>query len=262
MSLNIEKLKRCLKTGWLGRRIYYFPEIDSTNNLAKKLVEQDVEEGTIVIAETQTSGKGRLGRRWESPKGGIWLSIILKPKLRLKETVKISLLAAVAVAKTIREEFKLKAEVKWPNDVLIDWRKVCGILVEASSEGEKAKYVIVGIGVNANIELSDLPAELEETAVSLKEILGEEIDRESFICSLLENFEFYYEAFREGRVSFIIDEWKKLSCILGCWVKIMNHEEFEGLAEDIDENGWLIIRLKNGTLRKVVSADVTVRAKN
>ena len=138
-NLDVKKLKECLKTVWLGKKIYYFTEVDSTNKFAKKLAKQGVEEGAIVIAETQTSGRGRLGRRWESPKGGIWLSILLKPKLRLKETVKISLLAAVAVAKTIREKLRLAAEVKWPNDVLIGWRKVCGILAEAISEREEAK---------------------------------------------------------------------------------------------------------------------------
>lgn len=258
-NLNIEKLKRSLKTAWLGKKIHYFLEIDSTNNIAKKLAEQDAEEGTIVIAESQSSGRGRLGRRWESPKGGIWLSIILRPKLRLKEAVKISLIAAVAVARTIRQELGLDAEVKWPNDVLINWRKVCGILTEAISEREKAKYAIVGIGINANFDLSVLPEELRKTATSLKEILGREIDGEKFICNLLEYFEAYYEKLRKGKFNVIIDEWRKISCILGREVQISNHERFEGLAEDIDENGWLIVKLKDGTSKRVFSADVTVR---
>ena len=258
-NLDVKKLRECLKTAWLGKKIYYFTEVDSTNKFAKKLAKQGVEEGAIVIAETQTSGRGRLGRRWESPKGGIWLSILLKPKLRLKETVKISLLAAVAVAKTIRGKLRLAAEVKWPNDVLIGWRKVCGILAEAISEREEAKYIIVGIGINANFNLSTLPVKLRKTATSLKEILSREINRESFICSLLENFESYYETFRKGKFNFIVDEWKRLSCILGRKVQILNHERFEGLAEDIDEDGCLIVRLENGALRKVFSADVTVK---
>ncbi|RLI22304.1 biotin--[acetyl-CoA-carboxylase] ligase [Candidatus Bathyarchaeota archaeon] len=258
-SLNIEKLKRNLKTVWLGRNIHHFEKIDSTNSFAKKLAEQGAEEGVIVIADTQTCGKGRLGRRWESPKGGIWLSIILRPKLRLKEAVKISMLAAVAVAKTLREEFKLNAEVKWPNDVLVGWKKVCGILAEAVSEGEETKYAVVGIGINANFDLSALSSELREKATSLKEILGKEIDREDFLCCLLKNFEFYYENFKRGRFDIIVNEWRKFSCVLGRGVHVSNHERFEGLAEDIDENGWLIVRLKDGTLRKVFSADVTVR---
>ena len=169
------------------------------------------------------------------------------------------MLAAVAVAKTIREKLRLAAEVKWPNDVLIGWRKVCGILAEAISEREEAKYVIVGIGINANFNLSTLPVELWKTATSLKEILGRKINRESFICSLLENFESYYETFRKGKFDFIIDEWKRFSCILDRKVQILNHERFEGLAEDIDENGCLIVRLENGASRKVFSADVTVK---
>ena len=125
-----------------------------------------------------------------------------------------------------------------------DWlEKVCGILAEAISEGEEAKYVIVEIGINVNFNLSTLPVKLWKTATSLKEILGRVINRDSFICSLLENFKSYYQTFRKGRFDFVIDEWKRLSCILGCKVQILNHEEgFECLAEDIYENGCLIVR--------------------
>jgi len=259
-NLNVKKLRECLKTAWLGKKIYYFTEVDSTNNFAKKLAKQGAEEGAIVIAETQTSGRGRLGRRWKSPKGGIWLSIILKPKLELKEIIKVNLLAAVAVSKTIGEELKLTAEVKWPNDVLINRKKVCGILAETVSEKDKAKYVIVGIGVNANFDLSALPEELRTTASSLKEILGMEIDRERFICSLLKNFEFYYEAIKEENFKLILNYWRSLSCLLGCRVRIYeNGEKYEALATDIDENGYLIVKLDDGTVKKIFSADVTLK---
>ena len=259
-SLNIEKLRKKLKTTWLGKNLHHFMETDSTNNVAKALAEQGAEEGTIIIAETQTYGKGRLGRKWESPKGGVWLSIILKPKLKMREIVKINLLAAVAVAKTIREEFKLNAEVKWPNDILIDRRKVCGILTEAVSEGDRAKYVILGIGINANFELAALPETLRATATSLKEILGKEVDREKFICNLLKNFEVYYEKFKEGKTDLILNDWRKLSCILNRKVQISDYKKkFEGLAIDIDKDGYLIVKLNNGILKKILSADVTLR---
>lgn len=258
--MDIRKIKQNLKTAWLGKNIRYFAEVDSTNDVAKTLAEQDVEEGTVVIAETQTSGKGRLGRRWESPKGGIWLSIILKPKLKVKELVKLNLLASVAVAKTIREKFRLNAEVKWPNDVLINWRKVCGILAEAVTEKDKAKYIIVGIGINTNFDLLALPEDLRATATSLKEILRREIDQEIFICNLLKEFEFYYESFRKGNIDLILSDWKKLSCILNRRVQLSCcGEKIKGIAHDIDENGWLTIKLKNGTIKKVFSADATVK---
>ena len=254
-SLDIEKLRKKLKTTWLGRNLYHFMKTDSTNNVAKALAEQGAQEGTIIIAETQTYGRGRLGRKWESPKGGVWLSIILKPKLKMREIVKINLLTAVAVAKTIREEFKLNAEVKWPNDVLIDQRKVCGIL-----EGDEAKYVILGIGINANFELAALPENLRATATSLKDILGKEVDREKFICNLLKNFEIYYEKFKEGKTDLILNDWRKLSCILDRNVQISDYEKkFEGMAIDIDKDGYLIVKLNNGILKKILSADVTLR---
>ena len=259
-QLDIGKIKQNLKTAWLGKDIRYFTEVDSTNTIAKTLAEQGVEEGTVVIAETQTSGRGRLGRRWESPKGGIWLSIILKPELKVKELVKLNLLASVAVAKTIREEFRLNAEVKWPNDVLINWRKVCGILAEAVTKRDRAKHIIVGIGINANFDPTALPENLRTTATSLKEILRREIDREIFICNLLKEFEFYYENFKKGKISLILSEWKKLSCILNRKVQVSCcGEKIEGIAYDIDENGWLIIKLRNGTVKKIFSADVTLR---
>ncbi len=259
-QLDIGKIKQNLKTAWLGKNIRYFAEVGSTNDVAKTLAEQGVEEGTVVVAEAQTSGKGRFGRRWESPGGGIWLSIILKPKLKAKELVKLNLLTSVAVAKTIKEKFRLDAEVKWPNDVLINWRKVCGILAEAVIEKDEAKYVIVGIGINANFDLTVLPEDLRPTATSLKEILGREIDREIFICDLLKNFEFYYEDFKKGGIDTVLSDWRKLSCILNRRVQLSCcGEKIEGIACDIDENGWLIIKLENGTVKKVFSADATLR---
>lgn len=259
-KLNLEKIRQNLRTAWLGRNIHYFVEVDSTNDVAKTLAEQGAEEGTIVIAETQTRGRGRLGRRWESPKGGVWLSIILKPRLKSKELVKLNLLAAVAVSRTIREEYGLAAEVKWPNDVLIDWKKICGILAEAVTERNESKYVIIGIGINANFDLSAFPEELKATASSLKEILGIEVDREHLICGLLKNFELYYEAFKTGNFKLILNDWRKFSCILGRKVQIYeNDKKFDALAVDIDENGYLIIKLDDGTIKRVFSADITLR---
>ncbi len=261
-KLNIEEIRRNLKTKWLGKKIHYLSETDSTNNVARELAEQGFKEGTIVVSETQTRGKGRLGRKWISPKGGIWLSIILKPKIKPSELIKITLLTAVAVAKAIKEELNINAEIKWPNDVLVDERKVCGILTETFSQGEKLQYVIVGIGINANFDISVFPEELRRTATSLKKVLGREINRERLICSLLRKMEFYYEALMKGRTKAILNEWRKLSSMLGYKVEVSSFKErFEGTAVDIDNEGWLIVKLDDGTLKKIVSGDVTVRKK-
>jgi len=260
--LNTEEIRKNLKTEWLGRNVHYLIETDSTNELAKKLAEQGIEEGTVVIAEMQTRGKGRLGRKWISPEGGIWLSVILRPKIKPKELIKITLLTAVAVAKAIKEELNLEAKIKWPNDVLLNDKKVCGILTEMSSKRGKVKHVIVGVGINANFDVSVFPEELKSSATSLKEALTEEISREKLICSLLRKMEFYYEALRKGKAEIILNEWRKLAGIFGCRVEVSSFEKkIEGTAVDIDDEGWLIIKQDDGTLRKVVSGDVTIRKK-
>ena len=176
--LEIEKIMSQLETDFIGREIHHFEKLSSTNTTAKQQARKGAKEGTAIIAETQTRGKGRLNRPWVSPKGGIWLSIILKPEIAVEDITKITLITSVAVAKTLREMFDLKAEIKWPNDVLIDSRKVCGILSEAVLKGKTVDFIIVGIGVNANFTRKALPRELQTTATTLKEVLKKDIDRE------------------------------------------------------------------------------------
>ena len=260
---DVSWLKKELKTRRTGRSIHYFSEVGSTNEKAKELASQGTAEGTVVMAETQRCGRGRLGRRWLSPSGGVWLSIILRPKASPKETLKLTLTTAVAVAKTLHKMFGLDAEIKWPNDVLIEGKKVCGILVEASTRNDKLEYAIVGIGINANIDVTLFPEKLRATATTLKHLLGRKIDREELVCSLLETFESYYNLLESDGFSLILDDWRRLATFLGCRVEVSSFEEkFEGVAVDADENGWLIIRLDDGCLRKVVSGDVSVRRKS
>jgi BirA family biotin operon repressor/biotin-[acetyl-CoA-carboxylase] ligase len=217
-------------------------------------------EGTVIIAETQTRGKGRLGREWASPRGGIWLSTILRPKLRAKDVPKLTLMTSLAVAKTISQLFDLKTEVKWPNDVLINAKKVCGILTEANTRGGTTNFAVVGIGINANIDLDSLPEQVRKNATSLKHELKKEINREQFLRSLLEAIEHYYVMLAEGKFNVILEKWKSLCSFLGLYVEVTSFEEkIEGRAIDVDENGALIIRLQDGTLRKVLSGDVSLK---
>jgi len=258
--IRLEKIKEKLQTKLIGKTIHCFSEVASTNNLAKEMAAIGAKEGTVIIAETQTSGKGRLSREWASPRGGIWLSTILRPELSGKDIPKLTLMTSLAVAKTISQLFNLKTEVKWPNDVLISARKVCGILTVANTRGSKTNFVVVGIGINANIELDSLPKQVRENATSLKHELKREIDREQFLRLLLEKMEHYYVMLTEGKFNPVLKEWKSLCGFLDSYVEVTSWEEkIEGWAIDVDENGALIIRLRDGTLRKILSGDVSLK---
>jgi len=254
------KVKARLKTSLIGRTIHFFRRATSTNDVAKELAAKGAREGTVIVAETQTRGRGRLGREWASPQGGIWLSIILRPKVTPKDASKLTLTTSVAVAKTINKLYGLKGRIKWPNDVQISGKKVCGILTEAASRGETTEFAVVGIGVNANIDLSSLPEPLRGLTTSLKEKLKTEIEREEFLSALLMEIERYYNIFAQGKFNSVLREWRSLCSHLGSPVKITSFDEtFEGLAVDVDENGALLVKLRDGTTRRVLSGDVTTK---
>lgn len=257
--IRLQRIKDKLQTKLIGKTIHYFSEVASTNDLAKEMAAIGAREGTVILAETQTRGKGRFGREWFSPRGGIWLSTILRPKLSAKDIPKLTLTTSLAVAKTINQLFNLKTEVKWPNDVLINAKKVCGILTEANTREDTTNFVVIGIGINANIELKSLPKQIRENATSLKHELKKEIDREQFLRVLLENMEHYYVMLAEGKFNSVLKEWKSLCGFLNSYVEVTSgKEKIEGWAIDVDENGALIIRLQDGTLRKVLSGDVSL----
>jgi biotin-[acetyl-CoA-carboxylase] ligase BirA-like protein len=228
--------------------------------MAKELALIGAKEGTVVAAETQTSGKGRLSREWISPAGGLWFSVILRPKVSPEHASKLTLLAAVTVAKTLDKLYHLKPEVKWPNDVLIDGKKVCGILTEASTKGEHLNFVVVGFGINANFPLSKLPVFLRGSSTTLQEKLNKQVDVETLLCAVLEETEHYYTVFTKGIFETILAEWRRLAKFLGSHVYVTSlNEKVEGWATDVDEQGALIIRLKDHTTRKIVAGDVTLR---
>ncbi len=258
--IRLQRIKEELLTKLIGKTIHCFSEVSSTNDLAKEMATMGAKEGTVIVAETQTCGKGRLGRKWASPRGGIWLSTILRPKLSAKDVPKLTLMTSLVVAKTISQLFNLKTEVKWPNDVLVNAKKVCGILTEANTSGDITNFVVVGIGINANVELDSLPKQARENATSLKHELKREIDREQILRVLLEKMEHYYVMLAEGKFNPILKEWKSLCGFLDSYVEVTSWEEkIEGWAIDVDENGALIIRLQDGTLRKVLSGDVSLK---
>jgi len=233
----------------LEQRIHYFPEIGSTMEVARELAKRGAREGTIVIAEAQTCGRGRLSREWLSPQGGIYFSLVLRPRISPAYAPRINLMASVAVASTIRKLFGLKAELKWPNDVLIEGRKVCGILAEMDAEMDVVNFVNVGIGINANTSIP----QFAKTATSLKDVLGREISRKEFLSVLLGEIERQQALLMEAD---LLKEWKKISGTLNKYVRILSPGEvIVGQAIDIDTTGALIIRKSSGSLEKALAGD-------
>jgi len=245
------------KTKVIGQKVRHFAEVTSTNDVAKELATSGEEEGTVVLAETQTHGKGRIGRRWLSPKGGIWFSVILRPNISAKDSYQLTFMAAVAVAKTIRKMFKVNTEIKWPNDVLVNKRKVCGILTETSIRGDVVDFAVVGVGVNANVDLTSFSEELRASVTSLDAEVKGVVDRERFLCALLEELENYYEMVLQRRFALVLEEWKSLTTLFGTDVEVTSFEgRIKGVASGIDRNGALEVLLKNGTVRKISTGDV------
>ena len=249
-----------LFTKYIGKEIYYFPELKSTNIIAKEKAlhrAEGINEGTLIIAERQSAGKGRLGREWFSPAGGIWLSIILYPQLPPSYIPRITLMTAVAVVKAIKMCVQIEPQIKWPNDILINEKKVCGILTEMSAELDIIHWIVVGIGINANIDHREFPEDIQENAISLKEFLGKEILRVKMVQIFLQEFEKYYEGLKRREFSSILKEWKLYSHTLGKKTKVdIGERIIAGEAIDINESGALILKKEDGELIEIVSGTI------
>ncbi len=253
-TLTPGEIKAGLKTSIIGRNIEYFKETESTNIIAREMA-GSVEEGTVVIAESQTGGRGRLGRKWISPEGGIWLSIILKPGIQPLYAPRITLMAGVSAAKTIRS-FGLPAKIKWPNDVLINGKKVCGILTEIEAEIDMIDYCVVGIGIDANVDTESFPEEFRDSSTSLKKELGHEINRVDFVQKLMLEFEALYLIFQKNGFPSILEEWRGMSATIGEWVKITTQNRtIYGEAIGVDNEGALILETDEGKLEKIVAGN-------
>ncbi|MDY6930873.1 MAG: biotin--[acetyl-CoA-carboxylase] ligase [Halobacteriota archaeon] len=253
----VGEVKEGLKTAILGRSIHYFQIIESTNKVARELAENGAFEGTVVIAEEQTEGRGRRGRSWFSSPENLLLSVILRPDTSPSMVHIVTLMAGVAVAKTIRQ-YGINARIKWPNDIIINNKKVCGILSEVSAEKGTVNYVILGIGINVNVDINQYPEEIKEKATSLKAELGKELPRIEFLQSLLWELEYEYKSFNRDEHSTISDEYKELSDTLGSWVQVTTEKEvFQGEAIEINHYGALVLKLQDGTFRTIFTGDCT-----
>ncbi|MBR2214991.1 MAG: biotin--[Selenomonadaceae bacterium] len=256
-------VKNGLKTAYMGQNYLFHAAIDSTNNEAKKLARAGVAEGTVVLAEEQGAGRGRLSRAFFSPKGkGLWFSVILRPPFLPQEAPKCTLMAAAAVARAM-EDINLTPGIKWPNDIIHEGKKVTGILTEMSAEMDSINYVVIGIGINVNIWPEDFPAELREIATSLTVMGGKKISRVAFLQRVLKHLENLYEDAKKRGFAPIIEEWRRHSVTLGQNVQVLGvgqNESFSGYATDIDETGALLVDT-GSEVRRVLAGDVSIRSK-
>jgi len=255
-----QEVQRGLSTTYIGKKIYYFPELESTNIAAKEKAlhrAEGMSEGTLIIAERQSAGKGRLGREWFSPAGGIWLSIILYPQLSPSYISRITLMTAVATVKALENYTLIKPQIKWPNDILINEKKVCGILTEMSAELDIINWVVVGIGVNVNIDHQRFPEDIQENTISLKEALGKEVLRVKLAQTFLQEFEKYYDKLKRKEFPSILREWKLYSHTLGRKIRVdMGERIIIGEAVNINGEGALILKKEDGELIKIISGTI------
>ena len=260
MNTVFERLQSSLQTTRFGKRIFFAPRIESTSDWARQLAEAGAEEGTVTVAQTQTGGRGRLGRQWISPQGGLWFSIILRPRQEPHDVAKLVFVTGLAVAEALHKKYGLRTETKWPNDVLINGKKVCGILSEMNTKGQTVNYVIVGVGVNANLHVEDdLPESLKTTSTSIMKELSRKIRLGTLLKVLLEEMERIYDYYLKNGFALLLEKWKKHAVFLGRKVTITNHNErLNGLALDVDVEGALILKLEDETTRRILTGDVAL----
>jgi len=254
-NLSPASITSNLGTQFIGQRVFYYPSLASTMEAAKQEAQLGAVEGTVVIAGEQTAGRGRIKRVWLSPKGSIAVSIILYPSV--VNLSSLIMLASLAVVHSVEAVTGLRSQVKWPNDVLINGKKMCGILIESSVRGNIVDYAIIGIGVNVNLRLSDFP-EILSTATSLSDELGREVSHLRVIQRLLVEMEKLYLALQAG--GSIYEEWRDSLVTLGRRVRVKwGKTVYEGVAESVARDGSLLLRHSNGNLSKIVAGDVILR---
>lgn len=255
-----EEIRAGLATQLLGKQIVHFYDTSSTNNEAKRLAADDAIEGTIVVSEAQTLGRGRLNRGWFSPPGGgVWVSVILRPPFPPQEAPKCTLMAAVATVEAIREASGLNCGIKWPNDILWQGRKLVGILTEMSAEMDAINFVVLGIGINVSLQERDFPEELRNIGASVSMGAEREVSRVEVLQKLLERLEYWYQVVKQEGFEPVLEAWRRESVTLGQPVRVLAGEEtYDGVAEELAEDGSLLVRTENG-LRRVLAGDVSLR---
>jgi BirA family biotin operon repressor/biotin-[acetyl-CoA-carboxylase] ligase len=258
--ISAEEVRSLLTTVWVGSEISYFSVIDSTNTRAKRMAEEGASHGTLVLADEQTGGRGRRGRSWKTPpKSAIAMSLIVRPDLLPEKASMMTLLMGMAVASACKEMVTKPVSIKWPNDVVIDGKKICGILTEMSAEMEEIHYLVIGTGINVNVK--EFPEEIRETATSLALEEGHEINRAEVICKTMKYFEQYYDNFMEhGDLSGLMEQYNELLVNRDSHVRVLEPKNaYNGIARGINERGELLVEREDGTVVCVYAGEVSVR---
>jgi BirA family biotin operon repressor/biotin-[acetyl-CoA-carboxylase] ligase len=260
-KITSNEIQLGLKTKSLGRNIHYEETVSSTQKIAHKLAYDGANEGTIVVAEEQVAGRGRLDRSWHSPKySGIWMSIILRPSIPLPQSPQLTLLAAVSIAQAIQEVTKLEPEIKWPNDILFDRKKAVGILTELQAESDRINSIIIGVGINVNQTETDFPDDIKDKATSLRIQSGNKINRSELIQAILEKLEKLYKSYLKSGFYPIKLLWEAYAISIGKEIVASTLTgKIHGLAKGITDEGVLIIEDANGLIHHVHSADIEIK---
>jgi BirA family transcriptional regulator, biotin operon repressor / biotin---[acetyl-CoA-carboxylase] ligase len=256
--LDIDQVRDGLVGNRLGSRFHYFRQIDSTNSHARQLAADGAFEGEIVVAEEQTSGRGRLGRKWFSPPYvNLYLSVILRPSLPVSEAAQLTLMAAVALREAIGSYSCEAPVIKWPNDILIQGRKIAGVLIESSCTADSVEFVIIGIGINVNSRRDLMPESIRDRATSLLAINGAPVTREDLLRGLIQAIDRCYGILQERGFSAIAREWEAHFGLRGRTVKAeAGDHTFIGTAKGIDRDGALLVERENGKVERVIAGDV------
>ena len=260
-NIKASEITKDLNTKFIGKNLYVYKEVASTNTVAKFLSMNNIENGSVVISERQTKAKGRSGKSWESPLGGIWLSIILNPNVDYSKLPLITLATGVAVAKTLERVGIENPEIKWPNDIIINDKKVCGILTEAVTKFNTIENVIIGVGIDANLNLADFPEELQDGTTTLQIELGRAGNENLLIGMFLEEFEKIANLFIEEKYEDILKEWRKRSYTIGKIVEVREpfNTYYDAYVLGIGKEGALVVEKIDGTLEKVISGECIIK---
>jgi BirA family biotin operon repressor/biotin-[acetyl-CoA-carboxylase] ligase len=244
----------------IGREIHVFKETTSTNDIAARLARGRAPEGAVVFAEAQTKGRGRMGRTWLSPAGkGLWFTVLLRPAFSPQQATQLTVAAATALTRAITLQTGIVPEIKWPNDIMIRGRKLCGILTEMSAEMDSLKEVLLGIGMDVNLEAADFPPPLRKIATSLRLETGQPVNRAELAVVILRELDRDYDLVKKGEFDIVADQWREHCSTLGCQVAIrVGNRVIRGRAESLDDDGALLVRGPHGHLERIVGGDVAI----
>ena len=243
-----------------NNKIIYYKQLDSTNTKAEELARQGAKEGTVIVADSQTAGKGRRGRQWDSPAGeNIYMSILLRPRFAASIAPMLTLLMAYSVAKVLQSEGFEDVQIKWPNDLVLNNKKICGILTEMKLAGSEIDYVVVGVGINVNSR--EFPKELSQTATSLYLESGRVVERNLLIEDIVDMFYIMYQQFcTQQNISFIQKEYEDMLINKNKEVLVLEPEnEYTAYAKGINNTGELLVQMEDGSERKIYAGEVSVR---